>query len=405
MLNVLHLDHTRTPGGAELALARLCDHALAHGLWAPLIGLPSEAGPLDAFAAESLSGCLLPLGPPQQSGVIAGGPAEKIRAARQLAAFAQHCREAARGRRIDVIHANTTRSALVGARLHGLIPAPLVIHLRDYWTRESLSSPILALLRYYAAPRAALAISNSNGTASTAVRNGGLDREQIVVIASPTGVPRAPRPMVREEVQEPLHQGGASIEILMVARLQEWKGQRLLIEAVSQVQRALPHQRIRLRLIGGPMFGANGYDAELRRLARDRLPDSEVIFTGQLPPPEVVPMIDRADICVQCSTRPEPLGQNVLQYMLRGKPIVAANSGGPSETVVDGQTGLLFTMGSAGGLAQALQRLITDPQVRTRLARNALAASERFSDEAVAEQHRDAFRQAFEQFNPPTGPT
>lgn len=57
----------------------------------------------------------------------------------------------------------------------------------------------------------------------------------------------------------------------------------------------------------------------------------------------------------------EPFGQVVIQAMAAGLPVVAPRSGGPLESVVDGETGLLFEPGDVEQAAACVLRLVRNP--------------------------------------------
>jgi glycosyltransferase involved in cell wall biosynthesis len=98
------------------------------------------------------------------------------------------------------------------------------------------------------------------------------------------------------------------------------------------------------------------------------------------------------DICVQASVRPEPLGQNVLQYLVAGKPVIAVNAGGPAEWIRPEENGLLVEMNDLASLSAALRRLVDDPALRKQLATGAAATPGIATDVEVAQLHSDAFR-------------
>ena len=62
-----------------------------------------------------------------------------------------------------------------------------------------------------------------------------------------------------------------------------------------------------------------------------------------------------------------------LEAMAMGRAVVASDVGGLRELVRDGQTGLLFPSGNSEALAQACLRLLDDPPLAARLARQARA--------------------------------
>jgi len=84
-------------------------------------------------------------------------------------------------------------------------------------------------------------------------------------------------------------------------------------------------------------------------------------------------------ICVHASVVPEPFGQVIVEAMLAGVPVIAAEGGGPSEIVTSGEDGLLYPPGNVDALAHALRRLRRDPALRARLTTNGRHSAERFS--------------------------
>jgi glycogen(starch) synthase len=75
---------------------------------------------------------------------------------------------------------------------------------------------------------------------------------------------------------------------------------------------------------------------------------------------------DHADVLVVPS-RYEPFGMVVLEGMLRGQAILAANVGGPAELLEHERTALLYPAGDVDALAASIVRLLRDPGLRTRL--------------------------------------
>jgi glycosyltransferase involved in cell wall biosynthesis len=63
----------------------------------------------------------------------------------------------------------------------------------------------------------------------------------------------------------------------------------------------------------------------------------------------------------------EGLPTVILEAQAAGKPVVGASATGIVDVVVDGETGLLFPVGDAPTLAQAMARLITDKGLANKL--------------------------------------
>ena len=81
---------------------------------------------------------------------------------------------------------------------------------------------------------------------------------------------------------------------------------------------------------------------------------------------DVADLLAAADVAVCCSDF-EGTPLSVMEYMGVGLPVVATRVGGLPEMIDDGVHGLLFEKRDAGGLADALARLLNDPEERKRM--------------------------------------
>jgi glycogen synthase len=158
--------------------------------------------------------------------------------------------------------------------------------------------------------------------------------------------------------------GSAAPVVLYSGRQVERKGIRELLAAVPHVLAGAPATRF--VLAGGPP-AVSGAELAAQWLApehaaiRDRLH-----FTGWLPPAGVAEQYAAAHVLVVPS-RYEPFGMVVLEGMLHGLPIVAADVGGPAEILHHERTGLLFPPRDVAGLARVILRLVKDPELRHRI--------------------------------------
>ena len=95
-------------------------------------------------------------------------------------------------------------------------------------------------------------------------------------------------------------------------------------------------------------------------------------FTGALRGEAVYAELRRADLYVQPSRRlssgeEEGLGLSVQEAMAMGLPVVATNTGGIPESVVEGETGTLVPPDAPDALVAAIRRLASDAQMRLRM--------------------------------------
>jgi len=152
--------------------------------------------------------------------------------------------------------------------------------------------------------------------------------------------------------------------VLYTGRLVERKGIRELLEAISIVLYKAP--RTRFVLAGGPP------DRSGEDLKREWLPAScfpyfdQIHFTGWLSQEQIEQWYCLADIQVVPS-RYEPFGMVVLEGMLYGLPIIAADVGGPKSILDHEETGLLFPPRDVNALAADMLCLIKSPSLRHKL--------------------------------------
>jgi glycosyltransferase involved in cell wall biosynthesis len=157
----------------------------------------------------------------------------------------------------------------------------------------------------------------------------------------------------------------------LVGRLQPWKGQDRMLEAQALL-RERGHD-IHLVIVGGDSYGLSpDYAASLPLLVRRLGLTDAVTMTGQVA--DAGPYIEQMDILVNASD-PEPFGIVLLEGMARGVAVVAVDSGGPSEFIEHGRTGVLARSGEPQALAVALEELLVSSELRGEIAR---AGRERF---------------------------
>ncbi|TMQ93073.1 glycosyltransferase family 4 protein [Actinomadura soli] len=161
-----------------------------------------------------------------------------------------------------------------------------------------------------------------------------------------------------------------------VSRLVPRKGQDALIHAWPTVLRTVPGAAL-LLVGGGP------YRADLRRLAVSRGVDGSVVFTGSVPWEELPAHYDAGDVfAMPCRTRRrgldvEGLGIVYLEASATGLPVVAGDSGGAPDAVLDGETGMVVPGRSVARVAEALATLLADPDGARRMGERGRAWIER----------------------------
>ncbi|HVS14502.1 MAG TPA: glycosyltransferase family 4 protein [Thermoanaerobaculia bacterium] len=219
----------------------------------------------------------------------------------------------------------------------------------------------------------------------------GLDPRRVVAIPHGNELlfaeladPTRTSPSLREElglgVEEPV--------VLLFGTLARYKGVDLALEAHARLLRRCPDAR--LVVVGFPLAG---FDVEEHRRLAQRLGvgDATRLVPRYVPSEEVAAWMELAAVALFPYRDVSQSG--ALQVALSfGVPTVATAVGGLSEAVRQGVTGLLVPPADPEALAAALEALLTDRELASRLGSRAAAESRsRYGWDRVAARVLDAY--------------
>jgi glycosyltransferase involved in cell wall biosynthesis len=326
-VRIAHVVIDGNVAGGQIVALRLARAAQAKGHEAVFFS-PSDGPFLELVRSEGFA-----------AGVV---PVDGVFDARALARLVR----AFRG--FDVVHTHAHFSLNVLARVAGrLAGARVLSHMH-----------IGNAFRAGRGRRAQIGIDNGTARlcfAIVAVSNA--TRDEVVRQGYPAGrvvtVPNGIEP--RDDV-EPAHLADGRV-VLEVARLAEVKGQRHLIAALTRLDASVI-------LVGEDLEHGGSYEEVLRREAERLDVADRVVFAGYRS--DVPAVLAGCDVfCLPSTAEGMPLV--VLEAMAQGKPVIATAVGGTPELVVDGVTGLLVPPGDADALAEALGRVLSDPELAKRM--------------------------------------
>jgi D-inositol-3-phosphate glycosyltransferase len=176
---------------------------------------------------------------------------------------------------------------------------------------------------------------------------------------------------------------GAAPLVVYVGRIAPIKGLETLLDAVAQLRTRQP--AVRLLIVGGEADDpVNGHEAEIRQRA-DALGLRDCVrFVGAQPQETLRDYYVAADVTVLPSYY-ESFGMVALEAMACGSPVIGSRVGGLATTVRDGVTGFLVPDGNAPALAERLEAVVGDADLRFRLGREGVQWAARHRWPCVAE--------------------
>jgi glycosyltransferase involved in cell wall biosynthesis len=148
-----------------------------------------------------------------------------------------------------------------------------------------------------------------------------------------------------------------------VGRVEPGKGTDLFVEAAAEVCRKHPELDIRFLWVGGT--GQGRYADVISKRAWELQVEHRLDFVDSGPRP--IDYVRMMDVLVSCS-REEALPLVVLEAMALGKPVVGFPVGGVPEILGHGG-GCLVSPFTPESLATAIEKIMMDPVLRSRLGR------------------------------------
>lgn len=211
---------------------------------------------------------------------------------------------------------------------------------------------------------------NTNGVFSNThftkhiVEGYGYPHEQITTVyPCPDTIPHAPpNEIVRLKKLYNLYNKKI---LLTVGRLVERKGHDVVIRSLPKI----------LQKFSDTLFvivGEGEYRQNLEQLVKDLQLEDHVLFTGNLSRIELSTMYELCDIFVMPARQlydydVEGFGTVYLEANYFGKPVIGGKSGGVSEAVLDGKTGLLIDPQNSNDFVMAVFTLLENPDFAHRL--------------------------------------
>jgi glycosyltransferase involved in cell wall biosynthesis len=287
--------------------------------------------------------------------------------------------------RPDVLFSTSSGANKIAALAHRLVPDQkrrLVLSERNTFSvarqeRRSKWLPVVAVVGalYRQADRI---IAVSRGVADDLVQSLGLPADLVIPIHNPI-VDESILELAQDPLDHPWFADDVPV-LLAVGRLVKQKDYPLLLQAFALLRR-----RRALRLI---VLGEGELRRQLERLANDLGVGSDVQFMGFVKNPFAY--MQRCTIYVLSSSF-EGLPGSLIQAMACGSAVVSTDCpSGPSEIIEDGSNGFLVPVGDVAQLAEAVNTLLDDSELRQTFSTRAREAAAYFEASSMVRRYEEA---------------
>lgn len=367
-MKILQVSSAPTLGGGEVHVIDLCQALWQRGHEVHLAARPHSLL-LDRLAAQPVT--LHPL--PLRNSLDIGS-------AHRLSRIVQQ-------RQIDIIHGHVARDYLVCAlarRLAGRSQLVLTRHhylpLKRNWGYRHLFRQVGKIIAVSESVRRSLIAS--------------LDLSPSQVVTIPNWVNLDEYRQLPDGQQARARFGlHHRFVVGMVGQMTPAKGQEEFIRAASLI--AASRADVLFLIVGEEQDQRQRFTEHLRRLADELALGDQLQFLGQV---EDVPWLFAGLTVVVLPSWHEAFSIALIQAMAAGLPVIASDVGGPAEIITHGVTGLLVPPRQVEALAQAVNRLLDDPDLRAHL--GAAARKEvqtRFEREKIIDQIESVYGDVLKQ--------
>ena len=354
-MKVLFVDQSGKLGGAELSLVDVAsafgsDSSVALFEKGPFLSRLEAAG-IDVQLLKNRS-----IESRKDQGILQG-----LKTMMQALPLIQELTNLAKG--YDVIYANTQKAFIFGA-LAGLIAKrPVVYHLRDILSSDHFSQINIKVAVFIANHLSQIVIANSHATAQAFIQSGGKPDLVKVIYNGFDPEMYQSSPADRARLRQELHLEDKFV-IGQFSRLSPWKGQHVLLDALAQC----PESVVGV-FVGAALFGEDDYAEKIKQQVADLGLSNRVHFLGFRS--DIPQLMGACDVVAHTSTAPEPFGRVIIEGMLCGKPVIAANAGGATELVTHRETGWMVEPGDSQQLAKTVIECFENQELRELIACNA----------------------------------
>ena len=264
-----------------------------------------------------------------------------------------------RSHEIEIVHAHAARDYILAAQA-----VKLASRGRLVLTRHALF-PLRGINKYLL-KNTSRVIAVSQAVAESLRSNDVIESSKITVVHNGIDIDRFARP-ISDDHARPILVG-------TVGHLAPIKGHDIFVRAAALISER--RRNVNFVIIGEDKSPQMNYRKLLESLIAELGLSENITILGWRD--DIPDLLSSLTLFVSAA-RSEPFGLSIVEAMATGLPIVAAASEGALEIIEDDVTGKLVPVDDPQKSAEAINNLLDNPLERSRLARNAQLAAQRYS--------------------------
>ena len=261
-----------------------------------------------------------------------------------------------RNEKVSLVHARSRAPAFSALSAAQFTRTPFVATYHGVYKAKS------NLKRWYNAvmTRGDLVIANSDYTRDHVLAEHAVNPDKVISIPRGVDLDRFNPSWVAEDRVEALRRAWGiaaddrRIRFLLAGRLTRIKGHLTIIEAAARMKAAGRDDF--LILFAGDDQGRTGYGDELAKAIASAGLEDRIRIVGHCDDMPAAYLL--ADVAILPTTVPESFGRAAVEPQAMGRPVIASNHGGTTETVADGLSGWLVPPGEPAAWSAAMTRAI-----------------------------------------------
>lgn len=255
----------------------------------------------------------------------------------------------------------------MGYLLHLMFRLPYICYIHGEDIEAAATSRELCWIVTKVLNNASVLICNSKNTQSLLIGNWPIDQKKSVVLNPGVDAERFIPAPLNETIKSSLGWEGRQI-ILTVGRLQERKGQDMMINALPAIKDKIPN--ILYAIIGG------GEEKDkLVNLTKELSLTEHVLFMSEINDLQMIQAYQQCDVFIlpnrTIGQDIEGFGMVLVEAQACEKPVIAGDSGGTAETMKIGETGFIIDCTQAEEISKTLISLLQDQEKKNNMGQKA----------------------------------